>query len=31
MINIRPATPDDAAAIAGIYGPYVATNAVSFE
>ncbi len=31
MINIRAATPDDAAAIAGIYGPYVATNAVSFE
>jgi phosphinothricin acetyltransferase len=31
MMEIRAATPDDAAAIAGIYAPYVATNAVSFE
>jgi phosphinothricin acetyltransferase len=31
MIEIRAATPDDAAAIAGIYAPFVATNAVSFE
>ncbi len=31
MMDIRAATPDDAAAIAGIYAPYVATNAVSFE
>lgn len=31
MINFRPATPDDAAALAAIYAPYVATNAVSFE
>jgi L-amino acid N-acyltransferase YncA len=31
MIEIRAATADDAAAITGIYAPYVATNAVSFE
>jgi L-amino acid N-acyltransferase YncA len=31
MIDIRAATPDDAAAIAAIYAPYVVTNAVSFE
>jgi L-amino acid N-acyltransferase YncA len=31
MINLRAVTPDDAAAIAAIYGPYVVTNAVSFE
>lgn len=31
MIDIRAATPDDAAAMLGIYGPYVVTNAVSFE
>lgn len=31
MIEIRPAAASDAAAIAGIYAPYVATNAVSFE
>lgn len=30
-MEIRAATPDDASAIAGIYAPYVATNAVSFE
>lgn len=28
---IRPATPDDAAAIAGIYGPYCEQTTVSFE
>jgi L-amino acid N-acyltransferase YncA len=31
MIEVRAATPDDAAAIAAIYAPYVVTNAVSFE
>ena len=31
MIDIRAATPDDAHALLGIYGPYVVTNAVSFE
>lgn len=31
MISLRPATPDDAQALLGIYGPYVVTNAVSFE
>lgn len=30
-MQIRAATPADATAIAGIYAPYVATNAVSFE
>ena len=30
-MEIRAATPDDASAIASIYAPYVATNAVSFE
>lgn len=31
MIDLRFATPDDAQALLGIYGPYVVTNAVSFE
>lgn len=31
MIVIRAATPDDAPAILGIYAPYVASSAVSFE
>lgn len=31
MFEIRAAAPEDAAAIANIYGPFVATNAVSFE
>lgn len=31
MFQLRPATKDDAAALAAIYAPYVATNAVSFE
>jgi L-amino acid N-acyltransferase YncA len=31
MIELRAATPDDAQALLGIYGPYVVTNAVSFE
>lgn len=31
MIHIRPATAEDAAAIARIYTPYVVTSAVSFE
>ncbi len=31
MIILRAATAADASAIASIYGPYVATNAVSFE
>ena len=31
MIDLRPATTDDAQALLGIYGPYVVTNAVSFE
>lgn len=31
MIEIRPVTAGDAAAITAIYAPYVATNAVSFE
>ncbi len=31
MIELRPATADDADDIAHIYAPYVVTNAVSFE
>jgi L-amino acid N-acyltransferase YncA len=31
VIALRAATPDDAQALLGIYGPYVVTNAVSFE
>ena len=31
MIAIRPATPEDAAAIAAIYAPHVLTGTVSFE
>ncbi len=31
MIILRAATGDDATALLGIYGPYVVTNAVSFE
>ncbi|MFM9853122.1 MAG: N-acetyltransferase family protein [Sphingomonadaceae bacterium] len=31
MINLRPATPNDAEAMAAIYAPYVVTNAVAFE
>ena len=31
MIDLRPATPDDAPALAALYAPFVATNAVSFE
>ncbi|API58006.1 GNAT family N-acetyltransferase [Tardibacter chloracetimidivorans] len=31
MIGIRPATAEDAAAIAQIYAPYVVTRSVSFE
>ncbi len=31
MISLRPVTPDDAASLAAIYAPFVATNAVSFE
>jgi len=31
MISLRPVTPDDATALAAIYAPFVATNAVSFE
>ncbi|MDB5679362.1 GNAT family N-acetyltransferase [Sphingomonas bacterium] len=31
MIALRPARPDDAAAIAAIYAPYVVTGTVSFE
>ncbi len=31
MIALRPARPDDAAAIAAIYAPYVITGTVSFE
>lgn len=31
MIVVRAATGDDAPAIVGIYGPYVASSAVSFE
>jgi phosphinothricin acetyltransferase len=31
MVELRAATARDAAAIAAIYAPYVATNAVSFE
>lgn len=30
-MKLRAATPDDAAAIAGIYAPFVAASAVSFE
>ena len=30
-ITIRPATPDDAAAICAIYNTYVATTTISFE
>ena len=31
MIVIRPAVPDDAVALLGIYAPYFASSAVSFE
>jgi L-amino acid N-acyltransferase YncA len=31
MIALRPVTPDDAKALAALYAPFVATNAVSFE
>ena len=31
QIAMRAATPDDAPALAAIYGPHVVTNAVSFE
>jgi L-amino acid N-acyltransferase YncA len=31
MIDLRAATIDDAQTLLGIYGPYVVTNAVSFE
>lgn len=31
MIDLRAATPDDAQTLLGIYGPYVVSNAVSFE
>jgi phosphinothricin acetyltransferase len=31
MISLRPATANDAAAIAAIYAPYVVASAVSFE
>jgi L-amino acid N-acyltransferase YncA len=31
MIDLRLVTPDDAQALLGIYGPYVVTNAVSYE
>lgn len=31
QINIRPATPDDAAVLLAIYAPYVAETAISFE
>lgn len=31
MIRVRPAGPEDAAAIAGVYAPYVADGIVSFE
>lgn len=31
MISLRPVTADDAPAIAALYAPFVATNAVSFE
>ena len=31
MIALRPVTADDAPALAAIYAPFVATNAVSFE
>ena len=31
QIDIRPATPDDAAALLAIYAPYVAETAISFE
>jgi L-amino acid N-acyltransferase YncA len=31
MATIRPATPDDAAAVRAIYAPYVLETAVSFE
>jgi len=31
MISLRPATGNDAAAIAAIYAPYVVSSAVSFE
>lgn len=30
-VSIRPATPEDAAAICAIYNPYVATTTISFE
>lgn len=31
MITLRPATPNDAAAIAAIYAPYVVSSAATFE
>lgn len=31
MIDLRAATPDDAHALLALYGPYVVTNAVSYE
>ncbi len=31
IAELRAATPEDAASIAAIYGPYVVTNAVSYE
>jgi L-amino acid N-acyltransferase YncA len=31
MISLRPVTTDDAKALAALYAPFVATNAVSFE
>ena len=30
-LQIRPATPNDAAALAAIYAPYVTDTAISFE
>ncbi len=31
MVTIRPATPDDAAALLNIYAPYVTDTAITFE
>lgn len=31
MIQVRPVTPDDAAAIAAVYAPYVIDGVISFE
>lgn len=31
MIRVRPARPDDAPAIVGVYAPYVADGVISFE